>query len=195
MRTTRASYRPQDRVPSRSQRRPQAFPLAARIARFLVALVLLGQAGSTASGSAELPRPRGVLPVAADPSARGAPDPGFGVDGVVVRDFFGDVDQAHAVAQQADGKILVAGWARPDDFPGKYEGARAVVVRLLADGTPDTTFGDGGAAFVEGGDHYFFDLAIQPDGKIVAVGESLVTLISGNGRIVVPMSSAGLPGT
>jgi uncharacterized delta-60 repeat protein len=189
MRTTHASHRLQDRVPSRSQRRLQAFPLAARVLLSLVALVLVGQAGATASSGTGIPFAVAVHPVAAPLSPRGAPDPGFGEGGAVVLDFFGYIDQAHAVTTQPDGKILVAGWARPDESPGVVENASGVVVRLLADGTLDTTFGNNGAAYVEGGNTYFFDLAVQPDGKIVAVGKLLVTPLSGN--VLVARFDAG----
>ena len=63
-------------------------------------------------------------------------DLNFGSNGKVVTDFFGDANQAHAVAIQADGKIVVAGQAHTvtghDDF---------AVVRHNVDGTIDTGFG------------------------------------------------------
>ena len=43
----------------------------------------------------------------------GTPDPGFGSDGIVKTDILGGGDQANAVAVQPDGKIVVAGFARP----------------------------------------------------------------------------------
>jgi uncharacterized delta-60 repeat protein len=157
--------------------------LTATIALFLVAVAMLVQAGSAgvqradAGGSTGTAHPVGVPVVVARPSSTEAPDPGFGAGGGVVIDF-GGFDRANAVAQQADGKILVAGWARPDEIPGVYEYADAVVVRLMADGTPDATFGVGGVAILEGGDYYFNDLAVQPDGKIIAAGTSVINVIS-----------------
>jgi len=185
MRTTHSSYQQQAGVSSRSDRRLRVLSLTAMIALFLVAVAMLVQAGSTdvqradAGGSMRIAYPSDVHSVAAHPSTMVAPDPSFGASGTVVIDF-GGIDQAYAVAQQSDGKILVAGWARPDDIPGAYEAANAVVVRLMEDGTPDTTFGVSGAAIVVGGDYYFYDLAVQPDGKIIAAGKSLINLISGN---------------
>jgi uncharacterized delta-60 repeat protein len=152
-------------------------------ALFLAAMAMVVQTGPTgvqradAGGSTGTAYPVDVPAVVARLSSTEAPDPGFGVGGGVVLDF-GGIDKANAVAQQADGRILVAGWARPDDIPGVYEDADAVVVRLMADGTLDTTFGVGGAAIVEGGDYYFNDLAVQPDGKIIAAGSSTVNLLS-----------------
>ena len=185
MRITHLLYRPQARVRSRSHSRRWVSPLTARIAWFLVAVAMLVQAGSMgvqradAGGSTGTAYPVDVLAAAAHLSSPDAVDPGFGVGGGVVIDF-GGFDRAHAVVPQADGTILVVGRAQPDEIPGVYEQADAVVVRLLADGTPDTTFGVGGVAIVEGGDYYFHDLAVQPDGKIVAAGVSRINLLSGN---------------
>lgn len=59
-----------------------------------------------------------------------------------------------SIAVQADGKIAVCGTGG--------------VLRYTSDGTPDSTFGENGAVFASWG--YFNDLAIQPDGKLVVVG-------------------------
>jgi uncharacterized delta-60 repeat protein len=46
-----------------------------------------------------------------------------------------------------------------------------VLARLNADGTPDLTFGDGGAVFTPiGGTSVITSIVVQPDGKIVAAG-------------------------
>jgi uncharacterized delta-60 repeat protein len=93
----------------------------------------------------------------------GTLDPGFGVDGLVTTPLGAPVDAAIAVALQPDGRIVAAG---TDD------GDRFAVVRYLADGTLDLSFGGNGivrtprAARFWGGE----DLAIQPNGKIVVVG-------------------------
>jgi uncharacterized delta-60 repeat protein len=69
------------------------------------------------------------------------------------------------------GDILVA---------GSRSGA-GVVARFHADGSLDSAFGDHGVASVQLGSGYpgFFALAIQSDGKIVAVGESFVQNVGG----------------
>jgi uncharacterized delta-60 repeat protein len=41
-----------------------------------------------------------------------APDTSFGTDGKLMVDFFGKIDSAEAVLQQADGKVVVGGFAR-----------------------------------------------------------------------------------
>jgi len=77
----------------------------------------------------------------------------------------GDVE-GRGVAVQADGKIVVAGWA--------YMGGNIdfLVMRYNADGSLDPGFGAGGkvTTAVSSGTDYAYALAIQPDGKIVAAG-------------------------
>jgi uncharacterized delta-60 repeat protein len=78
---------------------------------------------------------------------------------------------ASAIAVQADGKIVVAGW---DYQPLPYYQS-GLVARYLPDGTPDVTFGNGGYSTVSGGDPtqlktFFEYLTIQADGKILATG-------------------------
>jgi uncharacterized delta-60 repeat protein len=91
--------------------------------------------------------------------SNGAPDATFGGgDGKVVRDLNG-VESASDVVIQANGKIVVAG--RRDNQP--------VVVRFTAAGAIDAGFGAGGATG-PGLPGQFNALALQPDGRIVAVG-------------------------
>jgi uncharacterized delta-60 repeat protein len=97
----------------------------------------------------------------------GGLDPTFGGTGGVTLDLGGD-QSAYAVAVRADGKLVVAG--NSDVATSAYP--EALVARFAADGTPDATFGSGGVAinsFSTGQDE-FADVAIQADGKIVAVG-------------------------
>ncbi len=61
-------------------------------------------------------------------------DPSFGTNGVVTTDFFGDIDIAHDMVVQADGKIVAAG----------YCWTQFALARYNPDGNPDTTFGTGG---------------------------------------------------
>src|SRR4030042_205471 len=73
------------------------------------------------------------------------------------------------VAIQPDGKIVVMGVS--------YNGTnhRTLVLRLNSDGTRDNTFGIG-SVFTYGdkgkGNNYGSGIALQPDGKIVVVGDS-----------------------
>lgn len=105
----------------------------------------------------------------------GTLDPSFGGgDGKVTTDFPGLAAVASSVVVQPDGKIVVAGGAFPlFTFLGDI-----AVVRYNADGSPDTSFGTNGngvviTAFGTTGS-YAFDVALQPDGKIVVAGTHFV---------------------
>ena len=70
-----------------------------------------------------------------------------------------------AVAVQPDGKIVVAGWNNaPDVFTDNF-----LLVRYNSNGSLDTSFGQGGVVEICDGEGS--GVAIQPDGKIVEVGE------------------------
>lgn len=96
----------------------------------------------------------------------GSPDTAFDTDGQVTTDFGGNNDSITAVALQPDGKIVAAGVT----FVGSvFDFALA---RYHADGSLDTSFGDGGRVQTDFG--FGADgaqaIALQPDGKIVAAG-------------------------
>ena len=63
-------------------------------------------------------------------TSTGALDAGFGTGGIVTTDVGGG--SATAMAQQADGKLVVVGYAEGD--------AKLLTVRYDTDGTPDATF-------------------------------------------------------
>jgi uncharacterized delta-60 repeat protein len=82
------------------------------------------------------------------------------------------------LAVQADGRIVLAGSVDVKDFP--LSETRFALMRLLANGTIDASFGDAGrveTAFTERGDAAF-GVALQADGKIVAGGASNVQINS-----------------
>ena len=107
----------------------------------------------------------------------GSLDAGFGSGGKVITDFFGNLDEAAAVAVQPDGKIIAAGFARRDaglndDF---------ALARYNADGSPDASFGTAGKVTTD-----FFNsndlieaMILQPDGKIVVAGRAFVPNATG----------------
>lgn len=114
-------------------------------------------------------------------------DPTFGKGGKVSTDLFGGDDFVSAVAVQADGKIVVAGRAKA---PGQtYE--HFALVRYNADGslddgsakdsTPGDHFGNGGKVLTPLGSHRsdLTSIAIQTDGKIIAVGNGVVQGVPG----------------
>ena len=88
--------------------------------------------------------------------------------------FFGaaigsGIERATSVALQADGKIVVGGYT---NFTGAGNDFDFAVARLNPDGSLDNTFsGDGRFTYDWGNDDRVHALAIQPDGKIVLVGQ------------------------
>jgi len=107
----------------------------------------------------------------------GTLDNTFGVRGRVRTDFPGLAAVPSSVVIQADGKIVVAGGAFPlFTFLGNFE-----LVRYNSNGSLDTSFGNGGivtTTFPEGS--YAFDVALQPDGKIIAAGTLFVDFNPGD---------------
>jgi uncharacterized delta-60 repeat protein len=101
----------------------------------------------------------------------GTLDNSFGSRGRVRTDFPGLAAVPSSVVIQPDGKIVVAGGAFPlFTFLGNFE-----VVRYNPNGSLDASFGNAGivtTTFAEGS--YAFDVALQPDGKIVAAGTVFV---------------------
>jgi uncharacterized delta-60 repeat protein len=136
----------------------------------------------------------------------GSLDTTFDGDGKATTSFSVGSDAANAVAIQADGKIMAAGYA-----PGGSSSPDFALVRYNTDGSLDTTFdGDGkvitdvGTAF---GNDVAYAISIQADGKIVVAGHastgtwwdmavvrynadgSLDTSFDGDGRAIVDIGS------
>ncbi|WP_330300273.1 calcium-binding protein [Streptomyces sp. NBC_00503] len=121
-------------------------------------------------------------------NTNGSPDTTFGGDGTVTDDFGGGGHIANAVAvQPSDGKIVVAGTT---EVIAEEGGGCCFfsVARYNTDGSPDTGFGDGGLVRVEefGGSADGADVAVQPDGKIIAAGKG-----GGGGFALVRLNSDG----
>jgi len=92
----------------------------------------------------------------------GTLDTSFNTDGMLTTDLGGD-EYGYAVAFQADGKIVAAG----------YSGGDFGLARYTITGTLDATFGTNGIVTTDLGDtEYGYDLTIQEDGKILVAGES-----------------------
>jgi len=100
-------------------------------------------------------------------------DPSFGIGGSVTIDFGGN-DDARSVAVQADGKIVAAGVtvSLTAVTQSGFLQTSFAVARLNSDGSLDPTFGAGGKATTDFGDHVDAPraVAIQPDGKTVLAG-------------------------
>ncbi|MCB1042148.1 MAG: hypothetical protein KDC35_04385 [Acidobacteria bacterium] len=98
-------------------------------------------------------------------NTNGSLDTSFDTDGIVTTDMGSSgSDQAFAIAIQADGKIVLGGFANGGDF---------CVVRYNSNGSLDTSFDTDGIAITDfGGNDQIKGIAIQTDGKIVATGFS-----------------------
>jgi uncharacterized delta-60 repeat protein len=94
-------------------------------------------------------------------NANGTLDTTFGNKGMVTTNFASG-SLAHAVAIQSDGKIVLGGMSN-NDF---------ALARFNPNGTVDTSFGTNGqvTASLNGGSGWLSSIALQSDGKIVAVG-------------------------
>ena len=103
-------------------------------------------------------------------NANGSLDKRFGKNGKITTDFFRNVDSISALAIQPDGRIIVAGFAQ---LPGNGSNPRVfALARYRSDGSPDTSFGNGGALTTNFGGNFAAASAVmvQPDGKIVVAG-------------------------
>ena len=105
-------------------------------------------------------------------------DPSFGQAGRAVTGFGSSAAVANAVAVAPDGKIVVAGEhlpASPQTGPCPNHihqggGDGFALARYLPNGKLDKTFGADGTVVTKLEESGAFDLLLQPDGKIVAVG-------------------------
>jgi uncharacterized delta-60 repeat protein len=136
----------------------------------------------------------------------GSLDPSFGIDGKVFTDFGNSNDQAHAIALQVDGRIIVAGRTSTSGLPN------FAVARYDINGNLDPSFGVQGktAVIFKGKSNkalfsWIRDIAIQFDGRIVLAGEadaklglarvnsdgSLDTAFGISGKTIVSLSGGG----
>jgi uncharacterized delta-60 repeat protein len=99
----------------------------------------------------------------------GSPDESFGAGGKLSVPSFGH-DEANALALQPDGRILVAGTL----FNG-LGGFDFGLMRFNEDGSLDENFGKTGRVTTDfsGSSEGVFDVALQADGRIVAVGTTV----------------------
>jgi uncharacterized delta-60 repeat protein len=113
----------------------------------------------------------------------GSLDAGFGTGGKVTTTALGAVDVARLIVVQSDGKILVGGSAK-SGF-GNAAPTSTLLVRYLANGALDATFGSGGkviASAIGAADA----LGLEPDGSTlvlhtVSVGTGGVARFSSSG--------------
>jgi uncharacterized delta-60 repeat protein len=127
------------------------------------------------------------------PAQAGHLDPTFGNGGIVTTDF-GDQSQtnnlatADAVIIQPNGQIVVGG-----GIPGNNDFPIPAVARYNTNGSLDTTFGTNGITSIPSiEDVPFMALALQSDGKIVAVGENFVVRFLSTGVLDSTFGTGGL---
>ncbi|MBT5992502.1 MAG: T9SS type A sorting domain-containing protein [Bacteroidetes bacterium] len=100
----------------------------------------------------------------------GTLDPDFGINGKLLIGIVGQQDVANSVVIQADGKIVVAGYAS-----SSVSGKDFFCIRLKTDGTYDSTFGLNGIVKTDlqlGSDDVAYSLSLQTDGKLILAGYS-----------------------
>lgn len=104
----------------------------------------------------------------------GSLDTTFGSGGIVTTTFPGQGSYAFSLALQPDGKIIAAGTDFVNFSSEDSSNTDFGLERYNPDGTPDTTFGNGGQVTTDfdGFNDDAFSVLIQPDGKIVAVGSA-----------------------
>lgn len=126
-------------------------------------------------------------------TSSGALDSTFGSGGIVITDIDSAFDECAALKIQSDGKIVVGGRTAVGNITA------FVFVRYNSDGTLDPTFGSAGKAVVDfpGLSAECNDIALQPDGRIVAAGFSetppaaLLAQLNANGTVDITFGTNG----
>lgn len=112
-------------------------------------------------------------------------DTTFGDKGVVRTDFGGS-DEAYAMALQADGKILVAGYSSTTstDF---------AIARYQDDGNLDMSFATSGLLISDlGANDAVYSLLLQPDNKIIVASfGGVIARFSSSGKLDLSFSESG----
>ncbi|MEX2139037.1 MAG: putative Ig domain-containing protein [Pirellulales bacterium] len=129
-------------------------------------------------------------------NADGSLDSTFGGGDGLVLNYVGVPTIIRSLALAPDGKIVAV---TTDDMGGNFFVADTpfVVSRYSADGTPDPAFGAGtGFVTVRVGDTARArDVAIQPDGKILVAGSTIIDPPTGSNEIVAVLARYNADGT
>jgi uncharacterized delta-60 repeat protein len=87
-------------------------------------------------------------------TSEGVLDPSFGIGGKVITDFYGEIDEANAVAIDATGKIVVAGRAQPSG--GGVDDHDFAIARYISDpSSPSISLRIGPTQISSGGSYNF----------------------------------------
>ena len=119
-------------------------------------------------------------------NADGSLDTSFDADGKVTTSFNNYYEHANTVAIQADGKIIAAGITDLSSG-GNW---RSALVRYNTDGSLDNSFGAGGKVLGAGAG--ISEIALQADGKIIAVGDNTIARYNGDGLLDVSFGTSGI---
>jgi uncharacterized delta-60 repeat protein len=117
----------------------------------------------------------------------GALDPTFGSGGIVTTNLGSPDDEATNVFVQSNGELLVVGFTQDtvnNDSP-------LTLSKYQANGSLDTSYGNGGVVITSLTTSPIPDLAFQPDGSIVILSGNQVARYSANGS---PDTSFGISG-
>lgn len=109
----------------------------------------------------------------------GSLDQSFGVNGITKTHYASSSTNVKVIVQP-DGKLIMGGTYAKKGLKPDY-----MVQRFNIDGTVDNSFGENGTAKFKFGEgqasgwlNELFDIALQPDGKIVCAGEAGLDLVS-----------------
>jgi uncharacterized delta-60 repeat protein len=156
------------------------------LALALGATIVVSACGGGSSSEVMTPQPPPPQPRA------GTLDPTFGDGGIVAAEKRSPPTHAsiYDIAIQPDGKIIAAGFGGQAE--SRFDPARPApaLLRYNTDGTLDPGFGMAGT-FV-GPAIYLYKVAVQPDGKILALGASNIIRINANGTLDPTFGVAGI---
>jgi uncharacterized delta-60 repeat protein len=121
--------------------------------------------------------------------SNGSLDNSFDKDGKLTGFYLPGITQFTAIAIQADGKIVAAGWARnPNTFNNDI-----ALARYNSNGSLDNSLDKDGKLTTDfnGGDDLAYSMAIQADGKIVVAGQAYNSTTGNNDIALARFKSNG----
>ncbi|MBU0486550.1 MAG: T9SS type A sorting domain-containing protein [Bacteroidetes bacterium] len=143
-----------------------------------IAITPIGSFNNDDAGFDAILKPDGKLLIAGGSSGDfalmclntdGSLDNSFGINGVVVTDFYFEGDVGYSLAIQSDGKTIVGGVTSTTCDSTRIDFA---LLRYYPDGSIDTTFGDEGRVItiISNDDDWAYSVSVQSDEKIILNG-------------------------